>query len=184
MIFPPNHWATFRVKEERWFPISSSKQQAERTASNKAVAARERAELIQSLSNVLDTSAQMVGTIGQVTSGGQTNVNTVAATDVDMTVGVKGNSGSANGHGFANENKNNLGEQQSYNTDKQTWGTYDSMLSAHFYGSRSATRSEVQQWQKKMKDLRARWKAKGMSFPDSSNENKSTSNCPNTLHSH
>ena len=81
-------------------------------------------------------------------------------------------------------NKHNLGEQQSYNTDKQTWGSYDGMLSAHFYGGRSATRSEVQQWQKKMKDFRDKWKARGKSFPDSSNENKSTSNCPNTSHSH
>lgn len=99
--------------------------------------------------------------------------------------GISGSgNGGASGHSSTNGNKYNLGEQQSYNTDKQTWGSYDGMLSAHFYGSRSATRSEVQQWQKKMKDLRAKWKAKGKSFPDSSNENKSTSNCPNASHSH
>lgn len=84
----------------------------------------------------------------------------------------------------ASGNKYNLGEQQNYNTDKQIWSNYDGMLSAHFYGGRSATRNEIKQWQQKMKDLRARWKAKGKSFPDSSNENKSTSNCPNTSHSH
>ena len=183
MIYPPNYWATFRVKDERWFPISSSRQQAERAANNKAVAARERAELIQSLSNVLDASSQIVGTIGHITSGGQTDGIPVIANNIDMTGGVNGNS-SANGHGSANGNKYNLGEQQSYNTEKQSWGSYDGMLSAHFYGGRSATRGEVQQWQKKMKDLRAKWKAKGKSFPDSSNENKSTSNCPYTLHSH
>ena len=64
-------------------------------------------------------------------------------------------------------NKYNLGEQQSYNTDKQTWAHYDGMLSAHFSGGRSATGNEVKQWQQRMKDLRAKWKAKGKSFPDS-----------------
>lgn len=78
----------------------------------------------------------------------------------------------------------NISEQQNYNTDKTTWESYDSMLSAHFFGGRPATGSEVQQWQKKMKDLRAKWKARGKSFPDSSNENRSTSNCPNLSHSH
>lgn len=184
MIFPPNYWATFRVKDERWFPISSSRQQAERTANNKAVAARERAELIQSLSNVLDAGAQIAGTIGQITGGGQADGNSVGTSDADM-AGISGSgNGGASGHSSTNGNKYNLGEQQSYNTDKQTWGNYDGMLSAHFYGSRSATRSEVQQWQKKMKDLRDKWKARGKSFPDPSNENKSTSNCPNTSHSH
>ena len=183
MIFPPNYWATFRVKDERWFPISSSRQQAERTANNKAVAARERTELIQSLSNVLDAGSQIVGTIGQIAGGDQTGGNPVGTSDADMAGGVSGNSG-ANGHNSSNGNKYNLGEQQSYNTDKQTWGNYDGMLSAHFYGSRSATRSEVQQWQKKMKDLRDKWKARGKTFPDPSNENKSTSNCPNTSHCH
>ena len=184
MIFPPNYWATFRVKDERWFPISSSRQQAERTANNKAVAAREKAELIQSLSNVLDAGAQIAGTIGQITGGGQADGNPVGTSDADM-AGISGSGNSVtSGHGSTNGSKYNLGEQQSYNTDKQTWGSYDGMLSAHFYGSRSATRSEVQQWQKKMKDLRVKWKAKGKSFPDSSNENKSTSNCTNTLHSH
>ena len=77
-----------------------------------------------------------------------------------------------------------VAEQQNYNTDKRTWGNYDGLLSAHFYGSRPATRSEVEQWQKQMKDLRAKWRARGKSFPNSSNEYRSTSNCPNTQHSH
>lgn len=84
----------------------------------------------------------------------------------------------------ATGNKYNISEQQSYNSDKQTWGNYDSMLSAHFYGGRLATKNEVKQWQQKMKEIRTKWKAKGKSFPDSSNEKKSTSNCVSTSHSH
>lgn len=183
IIYPPNYWSTFRVKDERWFIISSSRQQAERRANNKAVAARERQELIQSLSNILDAGAQIVGTIEQITGEDQAGGNPVGTSDADMAGSVSGNS-VANGHGSSNGNKYNLGEQQSYNTDKQTWSNYDGMLSAHFYGSRSASRGDVLQWQKKMKELRAKWKAKGKSFPAPSNENKSTSNCPNTSHSH
>lgn len=183
LIFPPNYWATYRVKDKRWFPISSSRQQAERTANNKAVAARERGELIQSLNKVLDAGTQIVGTIGQITGGNHADGTPVGISEADMDGSVSGNSG-ANSRGSTSGSKYNLGEQQSYNTDKQSWGRYDGMLSAHFDGGRSATGNEVKQWQQKMKDLRAKWKAKGKSFPDSNNENKSTANCPNTSHSH
>ena len=79
---------------------------------------------------------------------------------------------------------NNMGSQQNYNTDKSTYGRYDSMLSAHFYGSRSASGSEVRQWQQTMKRLRTKWEAKGKSFPKSANETKSTNSCASSSHSH
>lgn len=82
------------------------------------------------------------------------------------------------------DKKNNLSEQQHYNSDKRVWANYDSYLAAHFYGGREATLNSVREWQKAMRDLRAKWKAKGKSFPVSSNENKSTANCINKLHSH
>lgn len=75
-------------------------------------------------------------------------------------------------------------EQQSYNSDKRTYANYDSMLSGHFYGSRSATAGEVKQWQQSMRHLRTKWTAKGKSFTQSSNETKSTSGCANSSHSH
>lgn len=78
-----------------------------------------------------------------------------------------------------------MGEQQSYNLDKSTYGRYDSMLSAHFYGGRSATGNEVKQWQQEMKRLREKWTAKGKSFPKFTNETHSTASCPsNKSHSH
>ena len=184
MIFPPSYWATFRVKDERWFPISSSRQQAERTANNKAVAAREKAELMQSLNNILGAGIQIAETVEEITNRDNT---TVATANVDITDVSSGENGGKDRHSSitsTNGDKYNLGEQQSYNTDKRTWGNYDSMLSAHFYGSRGATKNDVRQWQQKMKELRAKWKAKGKGFPSSSNENKSISNCANASHSH
>ena len=77
-----------------------------------------------------------------------------------------------------------ISEQNNYNTDKRTWANYDTYLSAHFFGGREATLSNVREWQQAMKGLRAKWKAKGKSFPASSNENKSTANGVNKSHSH
>lgn len=78
----------------------------------------------------------------------------------------------------------NMSDQQNYNSDKRTYSNYDSMLSSHFYGSRSATASEVKQWQQAMRNLRTKWTSKGKSFTQSSNETKSTNNCTNSSHSH
>lgn len=88
------------------------------------------------------------------------------------------NESSTNGNGY------NLNEEHNYNTDKQTWSNYDSMLSQHFYGTLSATRNDVRQWQQKMKELRKKWETKGKGFPTSTNENRSTSDCLNSSHSH
>lgn len=179
MIFPPNFWATFRVKDERYFQISSSNEQIERQTNNKTIATRERTELIQSLSKVLDAGVELAGVIGQIKDDDLSDNVTTPSIGVDV---IGGSETDTHMLSSSNSNKYNLGEQQSYNTDKQTWSNYDGMLSAHFYGGRSATRNEVKQWQQKMKDLRAKWKAKGKDLPNSSNENKSTSNCSNVSH--
>lgn len=81
-------------------------------------------------------------------------------------------------------NKYDLGEQNNYNTDKRTWGNYDSMLASHFAGNKPATKNDVVKWQQAMKKLRSKWTSKGKSFPQSANENKSTSGCANGSHSH
>jgi len=65
-----------------------------------------------------------------------------------------------------------LSEQQNYNRDKATYERYDSMLAQVFAGNRDASPSDVRSWQKKMKQLRKKWEAKGKSFPHSSNEDK------------
>ncbi|WP_294630912.1 hypothetical protein [uncultured Bacteroides sp.] len=68
--------------------------------------------------------------------------------------------------------KNDISNQQSYNADKSTYAKYDSMLAQVFAGNRDASLSEIKQWQKKMKELRTKWEAKGKSFPHSANEGK------------
>lgn len=73
MIFPPDYWATFRVKDERYYPISSSHEQIERQANNKTIAAHERAELMQSLGKVLNAGAELAGTIRQIKDGGSSS---------------------------------------------------------------------------------------------------------------
>ena len=81
-------------------------------------------------------------------------------------------------------NKFSISEQNNYNTDKRTWGNYDSMLASHFAGNKPATKNDVVKWQQAMKKLRSKWTSKGKSFPQSANENKSTSSCANGSHSH
>ena len=58
------------------------------------------------------------------------------------------------------------------------------MLASHFAGNKPATKNEVTRWQQAMKNLRNKWASKGKSFPQSANENKSTSGCANGSHSH
>lgn len=83
-----------------------------------------------------------------------------------------GSSYSRNSSSSSNSSRTSMSEQNSYNSDKRTYANYDSMLSAYFAGNRSATPSEVRQWQSTMRQLRTKWEAKGKSFPKSSNENK------------
>ena len=82
--------------------------------------------------------------------------------------------GSTNGTGNSDTGgkHNNMSEQRSYNSDKSTYSKYDSMLSQVFAGNREASPSEIKQWQKKMKELREKWEAKGKSFPHSANEGR------------
>lgn len=67
-ILPPCSWTTFKAKNERFFPISSSHEQAQRTENNKTIATRTRAELVQSLSNLLEAGIQLAETIGNISS--------------------------------------------------------------------------------------------------------------------
>lgn len=78
-ISPPNSWAVFKARDEKFFPISTSQEQAQRTENNKAVAKQARAELIQSLSDVLDAGVQLAaietGQSGEPVYTDDTDVN-------------------------------------------------------------------------------------------------------------
>lgn len=65
-----------------------------------------------------------------------------------------------------------ISEQMNYNNDKKAYARYDSMLAAYFAGNKSASPSEVKQWQTKMKQLRQKWEAKGKNFPHFANEDR------------
>ncbi len=190
MLIPSVGWSTFKVEDGLYTVLDNSANLSNRQARRKEERRKARQDLLNAFADFSNGMAQVASNIQQIqnngngassyggtNTGGESGTFSLDASSDNVGTGTHSSS-------LASGNKYNLGEQQSYNTDKRTWGNYDGMLSAHFYGGRSATRSDVQQWQKKMKDLRAKWIAKGKSFPDSSNENKSISNCPNTSHSH
>ena len=175
MIYPPTNWFTFKVKNGRWFQISSSTEQIKRNTKNKSILAEQRSKIKQALGDVLDASSQIIETFSQKENIAYTNTNIQ-----DIPSRQSNNSPSSS----ANSKKYNMGEQNSYNTDKRTWGNYDSMLAAHFAGNKPATKNDVKQWQQKMSSLRSKWTSKGKSFPNSSNENRSISGCASSSHSH
>lgn len=188
MLIPSVGWSTFKVEDGLYTVLDNSANLSNRQARRKEERRRARQDLLNAFADFANGMAQVASNVQQIQNNG--SGASYGGTSTGMESGTFSMDTSSDNvdkgtySSSANGNKYNLGEQQSYNTDKKTWSNYDGMLSAHFYGSRSASRIEIQQWQKKMKDLRAKWKAKGKSFPDSSNENKSTSNCPNTSHSH
>ena len=192
MLFPSVGWATFKVEDGLYTELDNSANLSNRRERRREERRKARQDLLNAFGDFANGMAQVASNVQQIQNYGNGTSSYGSASTSEESGSFSMNVSSGNDHAgtaaqassSTNGNKYNLGEQQSYNTDKQTWSNYDGMLSAHFYGGRSATRNEIKQWQQKMKDLRTKWKAKGKSFPDSSNENKSTSNCPNTSHSH
>lgn len=192
MLFPSVGWATFKVEDGLYTELDNSANLSNRRERRREERRKARQDLLNAFGDFANGMAQVASNVQQIQNYGNGTSSYGSASTSEESGSFSMNVSSGNDHAgtaaqassSTNGNKYNLGEQQSYNTDKQTWSNYDGMLSAHFYGGRSATRNEIKQWQQKMKDLRTKWKAKGKSFPYSSNENKSTSNCPNTSHSH
>lgn len=192
MLIPSVGWTTFKVEDGLYTVLDNSANLSNRQARRKEERRKARQDLLNAFEDFANGLAQVASDVQQVQNNGNGASSYGSASTGEESGSFLMNASSGNGNAgtathtssSTNGNKYNLGDQQSYNTDKQTWSNYDSMLSAHFYGGRSATRNEVKQWQQEMKDLRAKWKAKGKNFPNPSNENKSISNCPNTSHSH
>lgn len=177
MVFPSVGWSTFKVENGNYTELDNSANLSNRRERRKEEIRKSRQDLWNALGNFASGMAQVASNVQQIQNNG--SVSSPSVSTYNDNVGTDTYTLSS-----ASGNKYNLGEQQSYNTDKQSWSNYDSMLSAHFYGGRSATRNEVSQWQQKMKALRSKWTSKGKNFPSSSNENKSTANCSNASHSH
>lgn len=99
------------------------------------------------------------------------DINAIGVNSVNNNLTDAGHN-KANGINNQNDNKYNMSEQRSYNSDKSTYSKYDSMLSQAFAGNRNASKSEINSWQRKMKQLREKWENKGKSFPHSVNEDR------------
>lgn len=190
MLFPSVGWSTFKIEDGNYIELDNSANLSYRRERRKEERRKERQDFLNAFGNFAYGMAQVASNVQQIQNNGNATSSYESASIGDNPASFSTNASLGNvrtgthASSSLSDKKNNPGGQQSYNTDKQTWSKYDGMLSAHFYGGRSATGNEVRQWQQKMKELRAKWKAKGKSFPNSSNENKSTSNCPDTSHSH
>ncbi len=127
----------------------------------KAETQRRRMELAGTLNSIGETminTAQTIETVQNASANTHSNSDDVENSNNDSNSGQKG--------------KSSMSEQQHYNSDKSTYNKYDSMLSQVFAGNRSASASEIKNWQSKMKELRTKWEAKGKSFPHSANEDR------------
>lgn len=166
MLLPPDSWGVFNIENELYYPLATSKEQNQRRAQYKENRDRDRAELLNTFSNLLtetlEISSNIVNIVGSSKNDGDVS-------EADYSTSGSASSGSSSKSGGKN---GSLSSQQNYNSDKATYAKYDSMLSAVFAGNREAKPSEVQQWQSKMKSLRQKWESQGKSFPHSSNEDK------------
>lgn len=170
-------WQTMNVSNGESQIISSSEYYREIESISKANFRKSLSEAFNAFSQCLVSSAQIASNVKQIKSGTYITEN---APDLPDVSNVSSSSPTTNSSG----NKYNVSEQNNYNTDKRTWGNYDSMLASHFAGNKPATKNDVVKWQQAMKKLRSKWTSKGKSFPQSANENKSTSGCANGSHSH
>lgn len=178
LLFPSVGWSIVKVENGLYTELDNSANLSKRKERRKEQLRKDRQDFWNALGNFATGISIVASNVQQIRNNGSNSTSSYSGTSTIDSSSSYGPSSSVGG------DKNSIGEQQSYNTDKQTWSGYDGMLSAHFYGNRSATRNEVQQWQKKMKDLRTKWNGRGKSFPNPSNENISTANCSNTPHNH
>lgn len=156
------NWFSEKQNNGESTPISSSEEYASLVRQSKA---NFRAGLSQALGYFAEAAQLGV----QMTEQIQT-INTPVYSDTNF-CSSKSSSSSNNRSGNTGE-KYNLSEQQSYNRDKSIYHKYDGMLSSAFAGNRSASKSEIESWQSKMRSLREKWEKKGRDFPHFPNEDR------------
>lgn len=157
------NWNSERIENGVSTPISSSSEYSMLKKQAKENFKSAMSTAFSYFSEALQTGSQMATQIKTKSSN-----STLMNADGEWSSNTDGPKSRSN----QTSNKYNLSEQQSYNRDKSTYGKYDSMLSNTFAGNRSASASEIDSWQSKMKQLREKWEKKGKSFPHSSNEDK------------
>ncbi len=136
---------------------------------------RKRIEQEESQARLARLNAMIDGISSSILNVIDTGINIYSSTKKDSASeydSSAGDSSSSHKSGGVIPNKYNLSEQQAYNSDKATYGKYDSMVAAALAGNRPAKASEISEWQKKMKKLREKWEDKGKLFPHSENEGR------------
>ena len=164
-------WMLEKVEKGVVTPISSSSEYESLRKTAKA-------NFRESLSETLGYFAAAAQKGGELASQIHSMSHKNSGISVDAGGGSYGGSSSGglssggSSSGSTSGSKYNLSEQQSYNRDKSTYNKYDSMLSKYFAGNSSASQSEKEDWQSKMRQLRQKWESKGKNFPHSANEDR------------
>lgn len=176
-------WQTRNVTGEEYSVVTSS----DDYKMNDAIRKQNAVLSWSDVSNALGALSQSLSNASS-TSLGENPVGLVRNEGVSLTTADQGNAVSSTktkrSQSLSSNERMSISELNNYNTDKRTWANYDTYLAAHFFGGREATLSDVRKWQQAMAGLRAKWKAKGKSFPVSSNENRSTAHCISKSHGH
>lgn len=113
------------------------------------------------LSNSLMQASEVIG-------GGSISPNTASSTSITNKEDYAAPK-SVDNKNKADGKEKTASEQIRCNSDKRVYGKYESMIiKAKTYGSASG--SEIEEWQNKMRSLRKKWEDKGYSFPRSPHE--------------
>lgn len=165
MLLPPYEWAVFNIENDLYYQIASSKEQRARNSFYQANRERERIELLNTFSGLLNESTQIIADINSIVN--RTSENTTTSENFNYTSNDRSESDRQNSN-----DKYNMSDQRNYNRDKSTYSKYDSMLASAFAGNKNASASEIKEWQSTMKKLREKWEKKGKNFPHSANEDR------------
>lgn len=161
------NWFSENVEGDTSIPISSSEEYASLETRAKAAFRASMSEALGYFTQAVESGVQ----IAQI--AGSSNNTSLSGTFVEVPAASSQSGGGVSDvSGTTGGQKYDMSEQRAYNRDKSTYAKYDSMLSAAFAGNRSATSSEIKEWQSKMRSLRTKWEAKGRSFPHFANEDK------------
>lgn len=105
-------------------------------------------------------------------NGNDNNNSNYDTGDSDNDYNVPSQKGDGKKSNDNNNKKYNISEQQSYNTDKNTYARYDSLLSKVFFGSSEMSCQDIKKHQEAMKKIRLKWEKRGKSFTKSDNESR------------
>lgn len=126
------------------------------------------------IGNGVIAASSVMGVVSEayLNSQGTYPNNTIESTRESASYEYSSSDSSSSTKSGNDKNKYSIAEQNNYNTDKRTYGNYESMLIKAFLYPEKHKFAEVKDWQSKMKKLREKWEKQGKSFPRSEYENK------------